>query len=101
MSNQAPLPQKLKLEEMQPKWASQLNPMLKNPSLQTSVLKSVSLVTGTNTIDTKLGRPLQGWYISRQRANASIYDAQDSNQTPELTLVLISSAPVVIDLVVF
>jgi len=95
------LPQKLTLEQLQPKWASQINPVLSNPLNNASILKNQALVTGANVINHKLGQPLQGWYISRQRAAASIYDTQDSNQTPQLTLNLQSSAPVVVDLVVF
>jgi len=98
---QAPLPQKLSWEEAQTKWASQLNVLLKNPTLQSSVLKNVELVIGTNVINHKLGRVLQGWSLSRKRGPANIYDTQDSNQTPQLTLVLVSDAVVSIDLTVF
>ncbi len=86
---------------MQTSWTAQLNPLLANPTSSNSILKSVSLVTGSNTINHLLGRKLQGWSLTRQRAAASIYDDQDNNQSPELTLVLISNAPVVIDLEVF
>ena len=48
-----------------------------------------------------LQRPLQGWYIVRQRALASIYDTQDSNQNPSLTLNLTSNAVVSVDIAVF
>lgn len=95
------LPQQLNLTMMQNQWASQLDPMLRNPLNNAIILKEVSLVTGNNVINTKLGRTLQGWYIVRQRAAASVYDTQDSNTTPNLTLQLVSSAPVVVDLAVF
>jgi len=97
----AKLSQKLPLPLMQTQWASAIQPILDNPAANPSILKSVSLVSGTNVINHKLGQPLQGWYPTRVRANATIYDAQDSNQTPQLTLVLIASAPVVVDLAVF
>lgn len=89
------------LSLMQTSWAAQLDPILANPTNSSLILQKVELIAGTNTINHKLGQKLQGWKLTRQRAPASIYDAQDGNQRPELTLVLISSAPVVIDLEVF
>lgn len=95
------LPQKLDLAKMQTSWAQQLDPIISNPILNNVILKNVSLTTGTNVVNHLLGRTLQGWKPTRIRANATIYDQQDSNQTPQLTLVLVASAPVVIDLEVF
>lgn len=87
---------------MQNAWASQLDPILRNPATQSLLLKNVTLLTGTtNTINHLLGRVLQGWKIIRQRAAASIYDTQDLNASPQLTLTLITSANVVVDLEVF
>lgn len=78
-----------------------LNPIFNTNTLGGNILQSISLNTGTNTINHKLGRNLSGWQIVRQRAAASIFDTQDTNQTPNLTLTLTSSAPVVCDLYVF
>ena len=89
------------LSLMQGSWDSQLNPMLANPSLKCIILKNVELVSGSNVVNHLLGRKLQGWRIVRQRAAASIHDNQDNNQSPALTLLLISSAPVSVDLEVF
>lgn len=86
---------------LQTKWVSQLNPLLSNPANQSSILQNVVLGTGINTINHLLGKKLQGWKIVRQRAAASLYDLQDSNPSPQLTLILVSTAPVVIDLEVF
>lgn len=82
-------------------WASQLDPILASPQNNSSILKSVPLISGSNVVNHLLGKNLQGWKLVRQRAAATIYDAQDSNQTPALTLVLVSSAPVVVDIEVF
>lgn len=87
------------LNQLQTKWRSLLNPLLAQPQAQ--IIKNVALVNGTTVINHLLGRPLQGWKPVRVRASATIYDAQDSNQTPQVTLVLISSAAVVVDLEVF
>lgn len=86
---------------MQSSWATQLNPLLTNQSLQSSILKNVTLSVGSNVINHLLSRTLVGWRIIRQRGAASIYDTQDSNQTPQLTLTLVSDALVVVDLEVF
>lgn len=88
--------------QMQQQWASQLNTLLKNPSLQSSILQSIQLSSGDNTINHKLGKKLTGWRIIRQRGVASnFYDKQDDNPRPELTLILNSSAAVSVDLEVF
>ena len=78
-----------------------LNPVLGNQILQGQLLQSVSLATGLNTINHKLGRDLVGWFITRLRANSIVWDSQDTNQSSNLTLILNASAPVVIDLWVF
>lgn len=86
---------------MQTQWAQQIDPLISNPITKGNVLQSISLIAGTNVINHKLGRKLQGWYTTRVRAAVQIYDQQDSNQTPNLTLVLIADAPSIIDLAVF
>lgn len=95
------LPKKLSWDMAQTTWAQQLDPIIANPIVNGLILKNVSLVTGTNVINHKLSRPLVGWEPIRIRASATFYDLQDSNQTPSLTLVLVSSANVVVDLMVF
>lgn len=97
----AKLAQKLPFEQLLTKWAAQLNPLLDNPTIDNLVLKNISLASGVNVVNHKLGRPLQGWSVSRIRASATIFDTQDTNQTPQLTLNLTASAAVVVDLVVF
>lgn len=86
---------------MQTSWANKLNPIIAQPQSSGVLLKQVSLKAGDNTIDHKLGRKLQGWQLVRVRAAATIYDKQDANQLQDLTLVLNSSAPVVVDIFVF
>lgn len=86
---------------LQTAWASQLNPVLALPQSSGILLKQISLTAGDNTIDHRLGRNLQGWQLVRVRAAATIYDKQDANQLQSRTLVLNSSAPVVVDIFVF
>jgi hypothetical protein len=96
------LPLQQTLSQMQSKWKSILDPFISKSGLQVSILQNQVLTTGANTINHKLGRNLQGWYPVRfHGAWAQIYDTQDQNQMPSLTLALNSSADVTVDLVVF
>lgn len=89
------------LSMLQTRWASIIDPFLANPALDSIILPSVRLAVGTNVISHRLGRKLQGWSIVRQRSAASVYDTQDASTMPELTLTLVSSAAVVVDILVF
>lgn len=86
---------------IQNKWASELNPVLSNFLMDGNLLKSISLVNGSNAVSHKLGRKLIGWFLTRQRAAANVHDNQDANQTPNLTLTLVSDANVIVDVFVF
>lgn len=96
------LPQQLTLAQLMPKWASIINPFISNPVNNALILKNISLITGSNVVNHKLGRDLQGWSVIRyHNSYAQIYDTQDFNQIPNLTLNLNSSANVLVDLQVF
>lgn len=89
------------LSMLQTTWGSQLNPLLAAPLNNGLMLENVILASGANVINHKLGRKLKGWLITRIRASATIYDTQDTNQRPNLTLNLTSSANVTVDIFVF
>ena len=89
------------LSQLQTAWASLINPVITLPQSQGIILPNVSLASGANVVNHMLGRKLQGWQIVRQRASATIYDTQDLNQTPQLTLNLTASGAVVVNLFVF
>jgi len=91
------------LSLMQTKWSGILNPFLSNISLQSIILPNVRLLSAVNpnVVSHKLEAKLTGWRIIRKRGQASIYDTQDSNQTPDLTLNLVTDTDVTIDLEVF
>lgn len=89
------------LSQLQTQWAKLINPVVNNPTSNSLILSNVLLVSGDNVIDHKLGRELIGWEVVRIRSAASLYDTQDTNQYPELTLALHASAPVSVDLLVF
>lgn len=95
------LPQQLNINAMQNQWATAIEPVLNNPVIQGLILPNIALTTGSNSVNHRLARKLVGWYIVRQRGPASIYDTQDANQMPQLTLSLTSSADVVVDIAVF
>lgn len=98
---------------MQSSWSSTLNPLITklsdvvnddlfNPSLlSANLLTAVALKTGDNRVQHKLGKKLTGWIIIRKRANANIYDKQDSEPRKEVFLALNTSADVTVDLYVF
>ena len=65
------------------------------------LLQNISLKTGDNIISHKLNKKITGWYIVRLRQPAIIYDTQDTNTQPNLTLLLTSDIDVIIDLLVF
>lgn len=103
------LPRSISFPQLLTQWAQILNPFINNPALQVNILKKVQLTQGLNTVNHGLGRTLQGWYAVRPRkyaADYALYDEQDNNSTPDLTLSLFStqgtkSSPVIVDLVVF
>ena len=86
---------------LQTNWSSTLNPIIQNPANAGVILKSIALKAGLNVINHKLGANLQGWSLVRQRAQASVWDTQDSNPNTQLTLYLNSSADVTVDVEVF
>jgi hypothetical protein len=86
---------------MQTQWSSALNPIIAQPLNNGLLLQQVGLLIGSNMVNHRLGRKLQGWILTRVRAPATIYDLQDTNQQNTLTLILVSNAIVMVDLFVF
>ncbi len=69
------------------------------PHVDSVELVGVELAVGTNSVPHALGRRLRGWIITERDAAADIYRVPGAS--PELTLMLESSAAVVVNLVVF
>lgn len=86
---------------LQDRIVTAINPLLNLPLSTSNLLQGISLITGQNSINHGLNRPLVGWFVTRKDADESIYDAQDSNPLPSKTLLLVSSGDVGIDLIVF
>lgn len=86
---------------LQTAWASKIDPVLQNPLINGRILKQVQLQTGTNQVNHGLQRALQGWFMVRQRSAGNVYDNQDNNTMPTLTLELVSDAVINVDIYVF
>jgi len=89
------------VNQLQSNVAQVLDPVTANIILSGIFLKSVPLIAGANTISHKLGRRLTGWFVTRKRVTADVWDTQDSNKTPNLNLILNASTGVTVDLYVF
>lgn len=92
------LPQNMGWEMAQNRWASILNPWLKNPMSAGVFVKDQALILGVTVINHKLGRTPQGWMIVDIQGVATIYRSAAFN---DLTLTLTSSAAVTASLYVF
>lgn len=86
---------------LQTTWSALIDPILGRRQNQSNILDAVSLIAGSNVVNHKLGRKLAGWKVVLQGAEASLYDLQATNTTPELTLVLITDNPVIVSIEVF
>lgn len=89
------------INQIQTQIESSLTPLVTRLQNDSLILNQIQLKVGTNVINHMLGRNLTGWSLVRQRSLASIYDNQDDNLSPNLTLILISSAVVTVDIQVF
>ncbi len=87
--------------QMQNSWSAQLQPVLNNVLTAGQLLQNVVLVPGDNAVNHGLGRRLVGWSITRKRNAAIIFDKQDGNAFPILTLALNSDLDAVVDIYVF
>ena len=92
------LPKQLPLDRMQSIWKSQIDPLLAIPMLKGAQLKAIALASGVNTINHKLSRVQQGYFITDQDAASSIYRSQPFN---DKTLVLTSSGTCTVNIWVF
>jgi hypothetical protein len=96
----AKLAQKLTMDQMQTKWASQLDPVLSNLLVQGQLITEVSLVNGSNAVNHRLGRTPNGWFIVAPQAKVSVYQAANQSN-PTLILTLIADASSVTSVWVF
>ncbi len=83
---------------MQNSWSSTLNPVVNNPANQGLLLPNIAIKSGTNVINHRLGRTMQGWYLVDVDQAANLYRSAPLNA---LTLTLTSNADCTIALEVF
>lgn len=69
--------------------------------LDSILIQSISLQTGSNQVHHTLGRTLTGWTLTRIRSQSIIWDDQDNQPNPKQYLTLMASAPAVVDILVF
>jgi hypothetical protein len=89
---------KLPLDQMQTRWASQLNPLLANALNGVTIIPNIALINGVTVINHSLGQTQQGWFLVDVQGPATIYRSQPFNST---TLTLTSSAAVVVSIGVY
>lgn len=79
-----------------------VNPMAIKVQNDSTLLTNISLKVANNptTINHTLGRVLLGYNVML-KGNAVVWDSQDSNKSPQLTLLLNTSADVTISLLVY
>lgn len=89
------------IANLMPRWKSTLDPLLAGPLANAKLLPGVTLTAGSNTINHKLGQKLQGYIVVLSSAAATFFDGQNTNPAPERTLIITSSAPTTVSLLVF
>lgn len=94
------LPQKLDLPKMQTTWAQQLDPVIANLLVNGQLLKGVELINGTTVVNHRLGRNLQGWFLSAPKGAATVFQASQQ-PNPTLTLTVVSDAAITTDMWVY
>jgi hypothetical protein len=94
----SPLSPKLDWPLANPIWAQALNPIVSNAMLSGLPSLNVLLINGVTVINHKLGRLMQGWFLTDIDGAALIYRSADFNKK---TLTLTSNAQVKVNLWLF
>jgi hypothetical protein len=83
---------------MQTSWAALINPVLAQPFNSGLLLPEITLVSGANVINHRLGRKMQGWVVTDRNGTADVYRTAPFN---DLTLTLTASSGIKVSLFVF
>lgn len=91
------------LNQFQQALSSALQPITSNPIAGCTIITGIALTAGTvNQVPVGLAAPVQGWFLVRLRANATVWDTQDANTTnPSGLLFLNTTANVTVDIAIF
>lgn len=82
----------------QTKWKSILDPLLAQPISSSQILTGIVVVNGTNVINHRLGRLMQGWIVTDVQSSVILYRSAPFNDT---TFTLSSNGSSIINLLVF
>lgn len=78
-----------------------LNPVLNKPFMDHTIIEGVNVLSASDTtVNHGLGRPVKIIPFNLN-ANAVIWQKQSSNPTPDVSILIRSSADVVCDLLIF
>jgi hypothetical protein len=88
----------LSLSNLQSRWATLLNPLLRQPLNSGTTLGPITLAVGNNVINHTLGRMQQGWMLTDVDGAAVIYRSAPFN---DKTITLNSDAIVSVQLFVY
>lgn len=86
------------LNQVQTRWKSEIDPVLKNPFVNGLMLSLIPVISGTNVINHLLGRMMQGWTLIDINGSFTVYRSADFSN---LTLTLTSNGAGIISLWVF
>lgn len=90
------------LRKVQENLGAELDELRVSPLASVALLTSQAISSSAFTeVAHGLGRTLRGWIPVRVRADVRLWDGQDTNPRPEMTLRLRASAAVTVDLLVF
>ncbi len=89
-------------QRLQDNIANSFNQFEKLPQLDSVIVKDVVLSsTIDNVVEHKLSRPVQGWQVVRQNANAVVYESSTTNTAPSSVILLRASASCTVSILFF
>lgn len=74
--------------------ANTLDPIVAIPWMSGVLLEGVSLTSGANTIEHKLGREIRGWFVVRIQAATATYPVETASDSANLSLTIGANATV-------
>lgn len=89
----------VELQKVQENVGEALQPIIKSAILNGAQLDNISLASGNNTIEHRLGKKLSGWIVVKKDSGALIYEVE--SDFPSRILVLNSSSQCNISLWVY
>lgn len=92
------LPLKLPWELAQNRWATDLNPIIKNVLIQGKLISNISITIGSNQINHLLSKQQTGYFITDINGPAIIYRSLPLN---DKTLTLTSNANCIVSIWMF